>query len=340
MTMSGAAGGLATGKVPPAVLARLLTIPRNTCPELVVPPAPGEDAAVLRLGAGAVVVTSDPITFPTPRPGHFAVCVNANDVAAMGGRPRYFLLTLMLPPGSPAERVLGIVKEAVDTANAAGIVLIGGHTEVTAAVNWPVVSVTMFGELVAPAPLRTGGARAGDAIIQVGFLALEGTAILAAEHRDRLCRDVGEGVVEDALRRLDDPGISVVGPALRLAPRAEVHALHDPTEGGVATGRLEMAQAAGLGLQVEEEQLLQLPETTAICGCLGVDPLGLVSSGCLLAAVDAATAESLVADLRSHGYAAAVIGVFTGEQDLLLANARGRSLRDLPRFAVDELARE
>lgn len=327
------------GKVPPEVLARILALPRATCEELLVAPALGEDAAVLGLKGGPLIVTSDPITFPTPRPGHFAVCVNSNDIAAMGGRPRYFVMTVMMPPGSTAEELLAIEKDAVSTADAAGIVLVGGHTEVTPAVKWPVVSVTMFGELVAPAPLRTGGAQAGDAILQVGFLAIEGTAILAGEYGDRLRRELGELVVASAMRRLEDPGISVLGPALRLAASAGVHALHDPTEGGLATGLREMAEAAGLGARVEEEHLLRLPETDAICRCLGMDPLGLISSGCLLAAAEAGVAGILVGELRACGYAAGCIGTFTRSPGLWLTSVQGNVCRELPRFGVDELAR-
>lgn len=337
MTAQTADRGLKPGKVPPEVLARLLAIPREACDDVLVAPAPGEDAAVLRLPAGNMVVTSDPITFPTPRPGHFAVCVNANDIAAMGGRPRFFTMTLMMPPGSRSQDILSIVQDAIDSGARQGIILIGGHTEVTAAVSWPVVSVAMLGDLVAPAPLRTGGARSGDVLIQVGCLALEGTAILAAEHRERLTALLGAALVQQAMGRLEDPGISVVGPALRLAVAEGVHALHDPTEGGLATGLREMAEAAGLGVRVCSESLLRLPETEPICKAVGMDPLGLIASGCLLAAVTVERASGLVADLRSCGYAAAEIGQFTSAPALVLHDADGE--RPLPRFGVDELAR-
>jgi len=337
MSTERAGEGLKPGKVPPEVLARLLAIPRESCEDVLVAPAPGEDAAVLRSHAGRMVVTSDPITFPTPRPGHFAVCVNANDIAAMGGRPRFFTMTLMMPPGSSSEAILSIVQDAIESGSRQGIILIGGHTEVTAAVQWPVVSVAMLGDLVSPEPLRTGGACPGDALLQIGCLALEGTAILAAEHGERLTAVLGADLVRQALGRLEDPGISVVGPALRLAASDGVHALHDPTEGGLATGLREMAESAGLGVRVDAGRLLRLPETEPICRVVGMDPLGLIASGCLLAAVTAEAASALAADLRSCGYAAAVVGHFTSDPGLILCEEGGE--RPLPRFGVDELAR-
>jgi hydrogenase maturation factor len=330
--------GLAAGKVPPAVLTRLLSVDRGQCQEVVVGPAAGEDAAVLHLPGGLVAVTSDPVTFATQRPGHFAVCINANDIAAMGARPLYFTLTVLLPPGSLEENLLALVEDAVRTARDLGVTLIGGHTEVTDAVVRPVLSVTMFGNLVRPDALQTGGAHAGDAILQVGFLAIEGTAILASEHGERLSREVGAGVVQRSLALLEFPGICIVGPALRLAESSGVRALHDPTEGGLATGLREMATAAGLGVRVDEARLLCLPETAAVCACLGYDALGLISSGCLLAAVDPGVADCLVAEMQRQGWHAAVIGRFSAAPDEVLVQEDG-TCRTLPRFGADELLR-
>ena len=330
--------GLRSGKIPAATLGRLLSLPRRYCPELVVPPSVGEDAAVLDLPGGLVAVTSDPITFPTLRPGHVAVCVNANDVAVMGARPRYFTLTILLPPGISESALLDLVADAIRSAEAYGVTLIGGHTEVTSAVTRPVLAVTMFGELVRPEPLRTGGAQAGDALIQVGYMALEGTAILASEHGERLRQALGADDVAAAAALLESPGISVVAPALALAQGEGVHALHDPTEGGLATGLREMAVAAGLGAVVEASRLLLLPVTERVCGCLGYEPLGLISSGCLLAAAEPRLAEALVNALHRGGHGARVVGQFSADPALVLIDADGRR-RQLPEYGVDELAR-
>jgi len=332
-------GILMPGKAPPDVLAQVLSIDRGECEELVVPPAPGEDAAVLRLPGGLVAVTCDPVTFPTPRPGRSAVCVNANDVAAMGARPRYCTVTVLLPPGTPEGALMGLMQDFVGTARAYGVVLVGGHTEVTDAVRRPVLSVTMLGTLVRAEPLRTGGARAGDALLQVGPLAVEGTAILAAAHAGRLRAALGAGVVEAGLRLMDAPGICVVEPAMLLASWPDVHALHDPTEGGLATGVMEMALASGLGVCVSEAALLRQPETMAICRCLGYDPLGLISSGCLLAAVAPASVDAVLDALRRAGQPAARVGEFTQNTARMLVRAHGTA-EPMPVFAVDELARE
>ena len=326
------------GKIPPDLLSRLLADSRREAPDVVVGPGLGEDAAVVRLGDRMVVATSDPITFPTPKPGWYAVHVNANDVAVMGGIPQYFLLSLILPPGSTEGLVSECVAQAVDALDALGAVLIGGHTEVTEAVNTTVVSGTMLGTLLVPEPLSTGGGRAGDAVVQVNPMAVEGTSILAGEHRQELVAKVGEETVARAEGFLTDPGLSVVAPARLAAAKLQVHAMHDPTEGGIATGLREIAQASGTGLAIEGSALIVAPETEKVCRALGYDPLGLISSGCLLFTVPADQGESAVRLLQGEGYPAARVGTLTAvEGTYELVKADGTTC-PLPEFAVDQLA--
>jgi len=330
--------GLPAGKVPPDVLRRLLAIPRCTCPQLVVPPALGEDGAVLRLAGGLLVVGSDPITFPTRRPGHFAVCVNANDIAVMGARPEYFTMTVMAPSGTLEESIVEIVSDAVETADAIGVVLIGGNTEVTNAVNRPVVSVTMFGGVVGERPLLTGGGEQGDILVQVNPLALEGTAILAAEYHESLLERLPAKEVVRAAEFAINPGICIVEPALAISEMAGVHALHDPTEGGIVTGIREMAVASGLGVRVRQRDLIVLDITRAIAAQVGIDPLGLISSGCLICAVSPDAALGVITVLRRAGYEARAVGEFIEGGKFVLVDGNGED-QELPCFRVDELAK-
>jgi hydrogenase maturation factor len=339
VTGSRTKGPIPEGKVPPALLSRLLGLARRPHPALLVGPSLGEDAAVIRLEDRTLVVTSDPITFRTKRPGTYAVHINANDIAAMGGRPTFFTLTLLLPPGTTEEEAEAVVADAVQAGDALGVVLIGGHSEVSAAVRAVVVSVTMLGRLIGERPLRTADGRPGDAIVQVGFMGVEGTAILAGEHRRTLLEVLDPALVDRAEGFLEDPGLSVVGPAGLAAARLEVHAMHDPTEGGLATGLRELAAASNAGLVVDEEKILLAPETRAVCGVLGVDPLGLISSGCLLLTVSEDQAGRALDLLGRAGHAAARIGRLTGEAGVCLLRGTQGRVRELPVFAADELAR-
>ncbi len=329
---------LPKGKVPPDLLERLLAgLPRQA-PELVVGPAIGEDAAVLELDPGLLVVAADPITFPTPRPGWYAVHVNANDAAVMGAAPEYFLLTVLLPPGTRASELEGIIEQAAMAADSLGATVIGGHTEVTEAVATPVIAGTVLGRLLCPAPIRTGGGQPGDALLQVQPMAIEGASILATEHRDSLEEMVGPETVMRAAAFLDDPGISIVAPARLLAEQFPVHAMHDPTEGGLATGVRELAAASGTGVRIRRQSLLIAPETQRICAALGYAPLGLISSGCLLAALPVDRADAAVCELRNAGFAAARIGELTAPTAGMTMETPSGRLTELPEFLVDQLA--
>jgi hydrogenase expression/formation protein HypE len=328
------------GKAPPELLQRILGLPRKKSSAVVVGPSLGEDAAVLNFDAGMVVVTSDPITFPTPRPGYYAIHVNANDVAVMGGKPRFFIMTLIMPPGATDDRVLGIMQDAVEAADALDIVLIGGHSEVSEAVTMPLVSVTMLGSLIKTQPICTAGGLAGDAIIQVKPMAVEGTSILASEHRERLEALLGRDTVERARDFLFDPGLSVLAPAELATRNLLVHAMHDPTEGGLATGIKEIAIASNTGLVIDASEIIVRSETTMICEALGYDPLGLISSGCLIFTIADKEADRALNIMADAGFETARIGTLTdvpGQYQMITQDGR---MEPLPDFAVDELARE
>jgi hydrogenase expression/formation protein HypE len=137
---------------------------------------------------------------------------------------------------------------------------------------------------------------------------------------------------------LHKPGISVVRDAAVAAAAGDVHAMHDPTEGGLATGLLELAQAAQVGLVVDQAAIPIFPETAALCEAMGLDPLGLIASGALLLAVASADADRVMAALEEEGIAVASIGrVVRPERGIML---RSESIeRPLPRFERDEIAR-
>ncbi len=338
-TAESATPALPRGKVPPPLLERLLALPRRTRPEIILGPKAGEDAAVVTPGTKPVAVTADPITFPTPRPGWYAVHVNANDLAVTGAKPDYFTLTIMLPLGSTEADAESIMRDALAAADEVGAALIGGHTEVTAAVNTPVVSVTMFGTLVGAAPVLTGGGRAGDAIIQVNPMALEGTTVLATTYRQRLETEISPELVSRAASLATTPGLSVVKPAMLALERFTVHAMHDPTEGGLATGLREMAAASGLGLDIHAPRLLVRPETLQICNKLKYDPFGLLASGCLLLSVPEEEAAEAVKTFQKAGHGAARIGFFTARPGEYRVLNKGGDMRELPSFETDELTR-
>lgn len=326
-----------TGKLPPDVLTRLLSRTR-TDPSVIIGPTYGEDAAAVRFGGKVLVAAADPITFTTDRIGQYAVSVNANDIAVLGATPRYFLATILLPQGSVESDAESVFDEIEQACRAIDVILIGGHTEITSAVSRIVVSGCMLGEADESGLIRTSGARVGDALILVGGYAIEGSAILAREAADALR---ATGLTDEPILRasayLDNPGICVLRHAQTAVRTGGVTAMHDPTEGGIATALHEMAAAAGCGFEIDREALedmCRLP-CKAMCQVLGLDPLGLLASGSLLVTVDPDFVAAQLAAFKHANVAAGRIGVVTEREQ----GTRFADGSPLPSFARDEIAR-
>lgn len=298
---------LPPGKIPPALLGALFRQLGARDPAVIVGPAFGEDAAVIDLGPQYLVLKSDPVTFATGEIGWYAVHVNANDVAVMGARPRWFQPTIIVPPDSSPGLIREIARDIHRAARGLGIAVTGGHTEVSDAVRKPIVAGDMQG-LVAPDKLiRSSGVRPGDVLVMTKWAGIEGTSILAREHRRTASRVLGAGGQTSAARFHRRPGISVVADAYTAAGQGAT-ALHDPTEGGIAMGLYELAAASGCRLTVDLDEIPVHPHTRRLCEHFGLDPLRLIGSGALLAAVGADHAAGLVAALEARRTPVRVIG--------------------------------
>ena len=327
------------GKLPLKMLAGLLDQVEANDPRVVVGPKAGEDAAIIDFGDRYLVAKTDPITFATDLIGWYLVQVNVNDLAVVGATPRWLMATLLLPEGTAPDTVADIFRQLREACASLDIALIGGHTEITYDLPRPVAVGALLGEAEKDEVVLTSGVRPGDSILLTKGVAIEGTSILAREASEALAAaGVDAAVIERAREMLFSPGISVLRDAEIARSAAAVHAMHDPTEGGVATGLLEMAAAAGVGLAIDGDRIPVVPECAVVCAALGLDPLGLIASGALLAAVAPEDASRVVAALAAEGIYAAEIGRATdASEGLKLTGAGG--VRELPRFDRDELAR-
>ena len=324
---------LRVGKLPPDLLVQLLEQANIEDPSVILGPRMGEDAALIDDGEeNYLVVSSDPITFAAEQLGWYAVHVNANDIAATGGTPRWMVMTVILPDGSPPQLAKDVMQQTLDACSEIGVTLVGGHTEVTYGIDRPIAVGTMIGEVHKSKETPTSGVKDGDAIILTKGVGIEGTAILAIEFGERLR---AAGVSEDTIQRgadfLYNPGISVVRDSRIALGTVPIHAMHDPTEGGIATALHEMADASNLGLDIDADAIeaMTLFETTELCRALDVNSLGLIAAGALLIAAAAEDAVGVVAALESASIRATQIGH---------AVPRSGGV-NVPRFARDELAR-
>ena len=309
-------------------------------PRVVVGPRVGEDAAVIDLGDRYLVATTDPITFATDELAWYAVHVNANDVAVRGARPRWFLATLLLPEGATSgEAVTTLFGELTAACEELDLALVGGHTEITHGLDRPMIVGTMLGEVAKDRLVTTGGARVGDAIVLTKGVPLEGAAIIAREKEAELMAlGVRRSVIARARRLLRTPGISVLPEAEIACELGRPHAMHDPTEGGVATALIEMADAAGVGLRIDRDRIPLIPEGAELCHAFGLDPLGTIASGALLLAMAPAEAGVVVHALAREGIESHYIGqVVPRDEGVTLVDGARRA--PMPAFPQDEITR-
>jgi len=326
------------GKLPAEELARMLARHTQQDGRVVVMPGIGRDATVISFGDQYLVAKTDPITFAIDQIGWYVVHINANDVATMGGVPRWFLATLLLPEGKTGpEEVEAIFTQISKACQEVGAVLCGGHTEITMGLDRPIIVGQMLGEVERAKLIVPDRARPGDEILMTKGIAIEGTAIIARE-----LRELGEYFSEEWVKRCQNflrvPGISIAREARIANEVAEVHAMHDPTEGGLATGLHELAAAAGVGILVEREKILILPETALLCRKLRLDPLGLIASGALLIVAPEGDAAKILARLAAEGIPASVIGKVWEKEKGVKMIQEGK-VEDLPFFDRDEVAR-
>jgi len=327
------------GKLPIKLLDELLGSIGKKDPRVIVGPKVGEDAAVIDFGDKYLIAKTDPITFTTYKIGWYMVNVNANDIATMGGTPKWLLASIFLPENkTDSKLVKEIFHDIEKAAEELGIALCGGHTEITHGLDRPIVSGHMLGEVDKAKLVTNSNARAGDEILLTKGIAIEGMALLAREREKELSEKYGDLFVKKVQNYLYDPGISVVREALIANQAADIHAMHDPTEGGLATGLFELARVSDTGVVVYADKINCLEEAGVLCSEYNLDPMGVIASGALLIVIDPDDREAVLSKLAQDGIECSVIGSLTKKEEGLKIIKNGE-VRDLPFFEVDEITK-
>lgn len=328
------------GKLPADLLAELLGKVKQSDPRVIVGPGIGVDAAVIDMGDRYLVAKTDPITFATDQVGWYAVNVNANDVACMGGTPRWFLATLLMPESQASEELATTVFEQIAQAcEALDVSPVGGHTEITFGIDRPIVMGCMLGEVEPQRLLTPAGIEAGDVVILAGGVPIETTAIIAREKADELKGQFEPEFLTRCANFLVDPGISVVAAAQAAQASGGVHAMHDPTEGGLATGLWELAQSSRTAIEVQEAAIHVVPEGRILCEHYGLDPLSCIASGALLVVAAPESTKQIVAALDEEGISAAAIGEVNRHGEPAVTLVSGDGSRDLAEPERDEITK-
>jgi hydrogenase expression/formation protein HypE len=327
-------GGKLTSDLLQESLARIV----SPNPTVLVGAGIGEDAAAVDLGGAEVLVlASDPITLATDSLARYAVLANANDVATSGASPRWLLTTLLFPPGSTASDIAAVARDIHAICADHGIVLCGGHTEITDAVSRPLVVGTMAGTVLKEHLIDKRNMREGDWILVTKGVAVEGTGLIAREFGARLARaGMTEAEIAECAGFLDRVGI--LDEARIARSFAGVTAMHDVTEGGMATAVCELGAAGGRRLRLHMEKIPVYAQTRRICAALDLDPLGLIGSGSLLITCSPADTGALIEAVTAEGIEIAAVGEVLGYGEGVEALREGAAV-EWPHFVHDEVAR-
>ncbi len=308
---------------------------------VIIGPKLGEDAAVIEYPDRYLVAKTDPVTFATDEIGWYAVQVNANDIATRGAVPKWFQATILLPENKTTEELVeNIFSQIYNACNQLNIAVIGGHTEISYNLDRPIVVGCMLGEVEKNKLVSTSGARPGDVIILTKGIVIEGTAIIAREKQEEL-RDKGysEGFIKKCQNFIYKPGLSVLKEAL-LANQFEVHAMHDPTEGGLSAGLYEIAQASQSGLLVEKDKIYLLEEAQKLCNEFNLNPLNVLTSGTLLIVTSKSESGKIISLLAKEGINSYLIGeIKERDYGIKIKNKNNNIEKDLIYSAEDEIIR-
>ncbi len=282
--------------------------------EVLVRPGIGEDCAVVSFGEQALVISTDPITGTGAALGKLAVNINLNDIASNGVAPLGIMLTILAPVGTPLSEIEEVMAQAGQEAAKHKVEIIGGHTEITDAVNRMVISAVAIGSQPLKDVMKIGSIVPGDLILMTKHAGLEGAGIIAFEKAEELTPIIGADAVVEAQEFLSHTSVVTEGV---LAGQFAVHAMHDVTEGGLLGGIWELCHGARVGCILHESMIPMHSLTQQICDFYEVDPLRLISSGALLMIVPPSEVDELSKTLFAAGVAVQEIGIIT-ESDCLI----------------------
>lgn len=291
----------------------------------------GLDAAVLKLDADEMTVLStNPVMGTLEELGGYGVLSVVSNLAAAGATPVGILLTILLPEKEDERTLKKIVAQAQEVCDRYQIQILGGHTEVTKAVNQPVLSLVAVGKAKKDSLCLSKGAKPGMDILIANWIALEGTVILAAEKEQELLTRYTAPFLDKtkALKKFLD-----IQKAAQIAAGHGVGAMKDGSRGGIFGTLWEFAEASGIGLEIDLKKIPIRQETVEVCEFLGGNPYELHAGGCLLMAAE--DGNALVQALEREGIFATVIGKATAGNDRVLLNEEER--RFLEPAKPDEL---
>ena len=304
-------------------------------------PHTGQDVAVIDMGEKYLVFKSDPITFTSNSIGSYVVNINANDIATSGAKPIGFQATILLPENKTDEIMVDkIFSDMRKTCDNFGITITGGHTEITIGLDRPIICGTMWGEVKKEELVTTFGGKPGDALILTKGIAIEGMYIICKEKEDELIQNnIDLKIIENGQNLINNPGIDIVKEAQLVHNKYRIHAMHDPTEGGLAMGLVEMAQNCKCGVLIDNDAIPLISGMEKICEIYNINPFGLIASGALLLAVPKENADDIVSFLDKNNITASKIGYLTPKPGIYSIKYSTGEIKPLNFSPIDEITK-
>lgn len=294
-----------TGKLSDEKLKKLVLDRLAPCSEDVLEgPGTGLDCGIIKSKGDVLVISSDPITGAAKNIGILAIHVSCNDIACCGITPKGINLVMIVPESTTVEEIKTIVDQVSKEAKSLNVDIVGGHTEVSSAVNRPILTTTAFGFASEKQIIYSSGAKVGDSIIMTKRAALEGTAILAADFKDRLLEIMSEDEIHKGESLINQ--ISVVPEGVLCGESGVVNAMHDATEGGILGAVGELAIASKKGFIVDLRKIPVLNVTKQICEFFKINPYRLISSGSMI--ISTSNPDKIKKILSSNNIESEIIG--------------------------------
>ncbi|MDD5748345.1 MAG: hydrogenase expression/formation protein HypE [Actinomycetota bacterium] len=290
----------------------------------------GEDAAVMRDFVGNLALTTDsfviqPLVFPGGDIGKLAVCGTINDLAMRGAKPLYLTMGLIIEEGFRLNLLKDILTSASECARDANVRIVTGDTKVVERGNADGLYINTAGVGIVPegCEVSISGAMSGDVIVVNGYVGDHGIAVLGG--RDEQSFEMN--VLSDCA-----PLHNLVSEMLEVGG---VHALRDPTRGGIAAALNEMAQASNVQFDVFESSMPVREEVRAVCEMLGLDPFYVANEGKLVASISQGKADEVLEVMRGNdlGKDSRIVGrVLNGRRGLvnLLTSVGSKRILRMP----------
>jgi len=290
--------------------------------DIITSPFVGQDCGCFLANDDIITVTSDPITATSKDMGRLAVIVNLNDIATSFATPLAITVTILAPVGTTQEEIKKIMSDISDECIKNKVQVIGGHTELTSAVNRPIVSLTAFGRDA------ISKVESGQKIYMSKSISLEGVMIIVKEKKEELKDVLSEDEMHKAENFYEELSITKDAYVLR---NKNISFLHDVTEGGIFGAIYEMMRYCNKGCVINYNDIKINKITRKVCEHYNIDPTRLISSGCMLIITDDILEEEI------EGVSFTQIGVVTDNDMIFIRDGKTNDITEPDSDAIYEV---